>query len=156
MNRKLVLMAVLVAMTVVAGCTRRGVGDTSDPCRCPTLVETAPTIDFIGDGQKPIDVESNWAGDPRPLQVDLAYNIPSSGEAAIEIAERFIDAGFETDSKLELPLRDSPHFVEDEWEVYVTGTGAGGSIMIRLLIVEPDRNAAETLALLMDALGTVP
>lgn len=46
--------------------------------------------------------------------------------------------------------------MEDDWEVYVRGTGAGGSITIRLRIVEPDRDAVETLARLADALGTVP
>jgi len=144
------------SMTVVAGCTRRGGGDTSDPCRCPTLVETAPTIDFIGDGQTPIKVTSNWAPGSRPLQVDIEYKIAHSDEKAIEIAERFVAAGYESVTAIELPLRRSPHFVEDDWEVYVRGTGAGGNIMIRLTIVEPDRDAAETLAPLMDAMGTVP
>jgi len=128
------------------------------PCRCPTLVETAPTIDFIGDGQKPIEVTSNWAGDPRPLSVWLRYGVAYSDEKVIEITERFIRAGFETDSRLDLPLRDPVLFTEDDWEVVIGGVTRDGIDRIRVVvhIVEPDRDAAETLAPLMDALGTVP
>ncbi|NHZ70848.1 MAG: hypothetical protein GWP18_04330 [Proteobacteria bacterium] len=154
MNRKLVLMAVLVAMTVVSGCT--GKWETGDTCKCPNLIKTAPTIDFIGDGQIPIRVIDGSAPGSRPLQVDLVYAAEYSDVVLVEIAERFIDAGFETDSKLELPLRDPVFFTEDQWEVVIGGTGSGGNIRIRVRIVEPDRDAAEALALLMDALGTVP
>ncbi|KAA3638850.1 MAG: hypothetical protein DWP92_05520 [Armatimonadetes bacterium] len=97
-------------------------------------------------------------GGPRPLSVDLSYGLAYSDEKVIEIAHRFIDAGFDTATKLELPLRESPHFVEDDWEVYVAGTETdqGTRIRIRLYLVEPDRDAAEVLTPLAEALGTVP
>ncbi|GMQ94496.1 MAG: hypothetical protein BMS9Abin12_1989 [Acidimicrobiia bacterium] len=157
-HSKCMLVLILVVLTVVAGCTRRGGGDTSDPCRCPTLVETAPTIDFIGDGQTPIKVSSNWLTGPRPLSVGLEYNVAYSDERVIEIAERFTDAGFTTNTDLEPPLKLSPHFVEDEWEAVIDGVTRDGvgSIRIVVRIVEPDRDAAETLAPLIDALGTIP
>lgn len=97
-KRPLLAVAALVLMMgLLASACVRFAGDVAGSrCECPILIETAPTIDFIGDGQTPIRVSSYLAEDPRPLQVDLMYNIAYSDETVIEIAERFVDAGFET------------------------------------------------------------
>ncbi len=55
---KVSIVIITVALMVVSGCARRGGGDTSDPCRCPTLVE----VDIVSVTGQPVGVEQLFDG----------------------------------------------------------------------------------------------
>ncbi|KAA3638851.1 MAG: hypothetical protein DWP92_05525 [Armatimonadetes bacterium] len=145
MNPRYVFGLLAVAVVLMGASCEGYRFESSDPCRCPTLVETAPTIDFVGDGQTPGTVTSSWAGGPRPLVVGLRYDAVDVQGMQRVVAERMMSAGFQHDI-----VNDEDHFASDEWEVYV------GGARVLVMIVEPDRDAAEALAPLAEALGTVP
>jgi hypothetical protein len=155
-TRLRVLSLVAVLMLVVSACTI--VGDVSTGCGCPNLEATATSIDWIGDGTVPDEIQSSFQdsfqGDPAEMKVTVFYNTPDFIEVQIEVEERFRTVGFDV-------VETTPYIgiVEsEEWLVSVSPSGGEENprVAIFVRIVGDDARAAEILAPLVDALGTLP
>ncbi len=152
-RRRLRVVSLLaVFMLVASACTI--VGDVTYGCDCPNLEATATSIDWIGDGTIPDEVSSGLRGDPAKLRVSVFYNTPDFIEVQIQVEERLREAGFTVTD----PTPFSGLIEEDEWSMSVTTSGTEDDPMvgISVLIVDDDARAAELLAPLVDALGTLP
>ncbi len=147
------LSIIVVFMLVVSACTWNW-GDPSGLCECPNLEATATSIDWIGDGTVPDEILGSSTGDPAEMRVAVLYNSPDRIELQIKVEERLRDAGFAVTD----PTPFSGLVEEDEWSVSVTTSGSEENprISIVVMIVDDDARAAEILAPLVDALGTLP
>ena len=146
------LSIIVVFMLVVSACVSGG--DPSGWCECPNLEATATSIDWIGDGTVPDEVSSGVRSDLDQLRVTILYNTPDRIEVQIEVEERLREAGFDV-------VETTPYigFIEEEeWSVTVgtAGNEDDPKVGISVLIVDDDARAAELLAPLVDALGTLP
>lgn len=156
LRRLLLFGVVLILSALTSSCIVWGY-DTGDLCRCPTLIETASSIDWIGDGERPAEVTS-WSGtESYPLEVDLVYDDAFSDEAVVAIAQRLIGAGYSPVNEIVLPLSRSIRFEEEDWEVAFGGVALeeGSFVRVRVYVVKPDRRADEVLAPLAEVLGMV-
>ncbi len=152
-RRRLRVVALLAVLTLVASaCTI--VGDVSTGCDCPNFEATATSIDWIGDGTAPDEIRSNIEFDPPGLQLIVLYNTPDFVELQVQVEDRLRQLGF--------TVEDTTPFIGvaqgNEWTVAIRTAGSEDSPMlgISVLIVDDDARAAEILAPLVDALGTVP
>ncbi len=142
-----------VFMVVVSACVVVSM-DPSGQCECPNLEATATSIDWIGDGTVPDETLSGVRFDPAELMLTVSYNTPDFIEVQIEVEERLREAGFDV-------VETTPFigFIEEEeWSVTVgtAGNEDDPMVAISVLIVDDDARAAELLAPLVDALGTLP
>ena len=145
-----------VLMVVLSACTI--VGDVGTGCNCPNLEATATSIDWIGDGTVPDEIRSSFQdsfqGNPAEMRVAVLYNTPDRIEVQVQVEERLREAGFDVTD----PTPFSGLIEEDEWSMSVTtsGTEENPRVSIVVMIVGDDARAAELLAPLVDALGTLP
>lgn len=154
------VVAVLLAVALVASACigDRTFGDPGEnPCvpgECDNLEATVSSIDWLGDGSPPDAAESYPHMEPDlPLQTNVWYEDPTDAEATRQhVVDRLSDAGFEP-----VPDRKSS-FQGDEWQVRV-GVLIGADpplVKVTVDIVDNDARAAEILAPIVDALGTIP
>ncbi|HDL41620.1 MAG TPA: hypothetical protein ENG98_01230 [Actinobacteria bacterium] len=156
-RRRLRVVSLLaVFMLVASACTI--VGDASTGCDCPNLEATVTSIDWIGDGTIPDEIQSSFQygsrGDPAKLRVSVYYNTPDRVEVQVQVEERLREAGFDV-------VETTPFagVVEaEEWLVSVRTSGGEENprVSVFVRIVDDDARAAELLAPLVDALGTLP
>ncbi len=146
------LSIIVVFMLVVSACVSGG--DPSGWCECPNLEATATSIDWIGDGTVPDEVSSGVRSDLDQLRVTIFYNTPDRIEVQVQVEERLREAGFDVTD----PTPFLGRIDRDEWTVIVATSGSEDDPMvgISVLIVDDDARAAELLAPLVDALGTLP
>ena len=145
------LVLVVVMSLVSAACLVPGDGETDDPCRCPNLEAVAPTIDWIGRGEEPVTVLSNFGREGFRHRVDLHY---ASSDELVDLdaaVMRLSAAGFRrTDD-------GDQSFRADEWLVLLKASGTDEQPLVVLFVeITDDERAAEILQPLLDALGTVP
>ncbi len=147
------LSIIVVFMLVVSACTWNW-GDPSGLCECPNLEATATSIDWIGDATVPDEILSGVRYDPDQLRLTILYNSPDFIELQVEVEDRLRDAGFTVTD----PTPFVGYIEEDEWSLSVTtsGTEDDPKVSVSLLMVDDDARAAEILAPLVDALGTLP
>lgn len=155
---KPLLLTVAILAVVATGCYSSR-SETGDPCMCPNLEAVAASIDWLGDGTPPSDSDTTYQGseDPLVLAARVSYADVGEGPAAqAAIAQRMIDAGF--------TLTDDTGgkwvFETDEWLVRVRLTKESNDATesypwVWVQIGDDDR-AAEILAPITNALGTIP
>ena len=157
-RRRLRVVSLLAVFMLVASACRVEPGDPGGGCNCPNLEATATSIDWIGDGTVPDEIRSSFQdsfqGDPAEMNVFVLYNTPDRIEVQIQVEERLRQAGFDV-------VETTPFGADiegDEWTVGVTTSGGEENprIAIFVRIVDDDARAAEILAPLVDALGTLP
>ena len=148
-----ILSLAAVFMVVVSAC-RVEPGDPGASCECPNLEATATSIDWIGDGTVPDEIQSSSLGDPAQLMLTVSYNTPDRIEVQVEVEDRLRDAGFTVTD----PTPFIGYIEEEEWAVTVRTAGNEENPMFGVVvkIVDDDARAAEILAPLVDALGTLP
>ena len=154
-------MVVFVGM-VVSGCGLylEGLGDKDlETCDCPTLQATVASIDWTGDGREPssalTEVGLVELGD-FPLRVETFYETPGR-EAAEELFNRMVDTAVSSGLQPATLGRQSAKYRTEHWDmdIYWSPTGDTlGQVSIDLFVDEPDSEAPEYLAPLIDAFGT--
>ncbi len=155
-TRMRVLSLAAVFMLVVSACTI--VGDVSTGCGCPNLEATAGSIDWVGDGTVPDEMQSSFQdsfqGDPAEMKVTVFYNTPDFVELQIQVEERLRAAGFDVTD----PTPFSGRIDEEEWSMSVltAGNEENPQVAVIVRLVDDDARAAEIVAPLVDALGTLP
>jgi len=142
-----------VFMVVVSACVVVSM-DPSGLCECPNLEATATSIDWIGDGTVPDETLSGIQGDPAELMLTVSYNTPDRIEVQVQVEERLRQAGFDVTD----PTPFLGRIDRDEWTLIVATSGSEDDpkVAISVLMVNDDARAAEILAPLVDALGTLP
>ncbi|VAV93695.1 hypothetical protein MNBD_ACTINO02-1015 [hydrothermal vent metagenome] len=151
-TRLRLLSLIAVFMLVVSACV--SVGDPTEFCQCPELEATAASIDWIGDDTAPDEVSRSTSVAPLELAVIVSYNTPDRTEAQAQVEERLREAGFDVVETTPFGGR----IEGDEWSVHVQTSGSeeDQEVAIFVSIVDDDARAAEILAPLVDALGTLP
>ncbi len=156
-TRMRVLSLAAVFMVVVSAC-RVEPGDPGGGCNCPNLEATATSIDWVGDGTVPDEIRSSFQdrfqGDPAEMRVAVFYNTPDRIDVQIQVEERLREAGFDVTD----PTPFSGRIDEEEWSMSVltAGNEENPQVAVIVRLVDDDARAAEILAPLVDALGTLP
>ena len=150
------LVLVLALASIAAACDRADLAyKECGSDRCVNLQTTVSSIDWLGDGTPPDAVESSYPGEPDfPLQTNVWYEDPTDAEATRQdIVRRLKEAEF-------VPVAEGPRgarFRGMEWQVTVGVIGSDPPlVMVTVDIVDDDARAAEILAPIVDALGTIP
>ncbi|VAW09379.1 hypothetical protein MNBD_ACTINO02-2450, partial [hydrothermal vent metagenome] len=110
------VVSVLAAFVlVVSAC----IGDPTEFCQCPELDATAMSIDWIGDGTVPDEIQSGVRYDPSRLQLTIFFNTPDFIELQIDVEERLRAAGFDVVETTPF----SGRIEEEEWSLIVRTAG---------------------------------
>lgn len=161
--RSIRVVSVLVAAALVASACYgdRSFGDPGptpcDPGECDNLQSTVMSIDWLGDGTPPDAATSYPHQEPDlPLQTNVWFSgLPDAEAARQDIVGRLEDAGFRTVAE----GGGGSQFRGTEWQttiVVIFGEGPLDNVQVTVDIVDDDARAAEILAPISDALGTIP
>lgn len=125
-----------------------------DDCACPNLRAAAESIDWLGDGTAPVLVETNIAVAPYLLQTRVLLETSDQVVSQQQTENRLKEAGFTiVDDRV-----FSARFESRDWSVGVgtSGTDEEPRVSIVVRIIDDDARAAEILAPVSEALGTLP
>lgn len=162
MTRTRFEILMLVVVLVAAACADDvviigdpGSGRVCEIGQCDTLEATGSTIDWLGDGTPPDKIQSSYGVQAGvPLRTDLWYEGLADAEADWEqTMDRLRDAGFS------IPVdASSVHGEGDEWRIRGRVLDGYSPPMLEVTVdmVDDDARAAEILAPITDALGTIP
>lgn len=126
-----------------------GPQDLSDDCECPLLEQEAASIDWLGDGRAPTEVESYAEGDD--LHVNLTYSNLGDHSAATGMYE-------ELRAQLEYwqanPAGPQGEIAGPEISLQDPADIEGGNrIIVGVTLTAPDSDAPAALSSLVDTFG---
>lgn len=151
-NRPVAAFLAIALALILSGCPAPD--NDGDDCSCPNLEATVSSIDWVGDGAYQPSIEAGTAVSRYRLQVTVLWDSPDREAEQKLLAARFADAGFtNVDDEEYYDL-----FQGDDWQVHIQtgGTEDEPKVVVFVRIAGDDRRAAEILAPLVDALGTIP
>ncbi len=156
MKRFIVLLAALAVIAAACDSGEHFV-DECGPDRCGNLQATVERIDWLGDSTPPDTTESLAGVEPDlPLQTNVWFSdLPDAEATRQEIVGRLEDAGFRTVAE----GGGGSQFRGTEWQTTIAvifGEGPLDNVQVTVDIVDDDARAAEILAPISDALGTIP
>ncbi len=128
--------------------------DENDPPSFPNLEATVTSIDWAGDGVTRGEVEAHGGTDEFPLRVAVSFSVTDSAAGQQALTDRFLSAGL---TRVE-EFRHSDTFQEDDWQIHIERDGSLQNPAVKVWVntVGNDTRAAEILAPVADALGTLP
>jgi len=146
-----IALAILLTASLITACQPR-------QCKCPELVTTATSIDWLGDGQAANDVSDEYRdGSDQPLQVRVSLPTEArSIDILGTLAARLDQAHIATSKPLPPELAYGDRITVESGTWTMTATAFSGEIEIALWSVDDDEAVAENIASLIDALGTLP
>lgn len=143
----------IAASVLLSGCPPQEPADGD----YPKLEATVASIDWIGDGIAPSGVEIKPGGSRLQIRTEVEYPTPDSTALQLKIEERL--KSFPT-VFLVTADREGYVLVEgDDWEVYVVISGLDDgtpSVSLGVSTVDNDDRAVESLAPIIEVLGTIP
>ncbi len=146
------LLAIAIAV-LLSGCP----GPDPADCNCPNLIETASSIDWLGDGTAPSRVTTSAGVPSFPREAILHFEVSDVAETQQQVEDRL--KSFPTVFQIGRDYQGSGTFNTDDWSIYVGSVvveDLPSVVLVRVGIVDDDGNAPTILAPIVEVLGTVP